>query len=30
MMPPAMRLFALRGATSIDRDEASFILDGTD
>ena len=29
MMPPAMRLFALRGATSIDRDEASLILDGT-
>jgi chorismate mutase len=29
MMPPAMRLFALRGATSIERDEASLILDGT-
>jgi chorismate mutase len=29
MMPPAMRLYALRGATSIERDEASFILDGT-
>jgi chorismate mutase len=29
MMPPAMRLFALRGATSIARDEASLILDGT-
>ena len=29
MMPPAMRLFALRGATSIDRDEAPLILDGT-
>ena len=29
MMPPAMRLFALRGATSIERDEASLILAGT-
>jgi chorismate mutase len=29
MMPPAMRLFALRGATSIERDDASLILDGT-
>jgi chorismate mutase len=29
MIPPAMRLYALRGATSIDRDEASLILDGT-
>jgi chorismate mutase len=29
MMPPAMRLFALRGATSIERDEARLILDGT-
>jgi chorismate mutase len=29
MMPPAMRLFALRGATSIARDEAPLILDGT-
>jgi chorismate mutase len=29
MMPPAMRLFALRGATSIERDEAALILDGT-
>jgi chorismate mutase len=29
MMPRPMRLFALRGATSIERDEASLILDGT-
>jgi chorismate mutase len=29
MMPPSMRLFALRGATSIERDEASLILAGT-
>jgi chorismate mutase len=29
MMPPAMRLFALRGATSIERDEAPLILAGT-
>jgi chorismate mutase len=29
MMPPAMRLFALRGATSIERDEGPLILAGT-
>jgi chorismate mutase len=29
MMAPRMRLFALRGATSIERDEASLILDAT-
>jgi chorismate mutase len=29
MMPAAMRLFALRGATSIERDEAALIVDGT-
>ncbi len=29
MMPAAMRLFALRGATSIERDDAALILDGT-
>ena len=29
MMPPAMRLFALRGATSIERDEGALILAGT-
>jgi chorismate mutase len=29
MMPPAMRLFALRGATSVERDEGPVILAAT-
>ena len=30
MMPPAMRLFALRGATSVERDEGPAILSATE